>query len=102
MYWSSDVVASDLLLCSGPSVFPMSVPGSDQPMKKSTKKAAPKRKSVMKGGKIDKAMLPSRHVTEGPERAPHRSFYYAMGLTEKEIHQPFVGEIGRESCRERE
>src|SRR3546814_2879502 len=69
----------------------MSVPGSDQPMKKSTKKAAPKRKSVMKGGRIDKAMLPSRHVTEGPERAPHRSFYYAMGLTEKEIHQPFVG-----------
>src|SRR3546814_954373 len=60
-------------------------------MKKSTKKAAPKRKSGMKGGRIDKAMLPSRHVTEGPERAPHRSFYYAMGLTEKEIHQPFVG-----------
>lgn len=40
---------------------------------------------------IDKSKLPSRHVTEGPERAPHRSFYYAMGLTEDEIHQPFVG-----------
>ena len=26
-----------------------------------------------------KAKLPSRHVTEGPERAPHRSYYYAMG-----------------------
>jgi dihydroxy-acid dehydratase len=38
-----------------------------------------------------KAKLPSRHVTEGPERAPHRSFYYAMGLTREEIHQPFVG-----------
>src|SRR5438132_994096 len=38
-----------------------------------------------------KAKLPSRHVTEGPERAPHRSYYYAMGLTEAEIHQPFVG-----------
>src|SRR5207302_9607593 len=38
-----------------------------------------------------KARLPSRHVTEGPERAPHRSYYYAMGLTTKQIHQPFVG-----------
>jgi len=35
--------------------------------------------------------LPSRHATEGPERAPHRSFYYAMGLTTEQIHQPFVG-----------
>jgi dihydroxy-acid dehydratase len=41
--------------------------------------------------KFDKAKLPSRHVTEGPERAPHRSYYYAMGMTEKEIHQPLVG-----------
>ncbi len=38
-----------------------------------------------------KARLPSRHVTEGPERAPHRSYYYAMGLTTDQIHQPFVG-----------
>src|SRR3989440_698406 len=38
-----------------------------------------------------KAKLPSRHVTEGPERAPHRSYYYAMGLTAGQIHQPFVG-----------
>jgi dihydroxy-acid dehydratase len=38
-----------------------------------------------------KAKLPSRHVTEGPERAPHRSYYYAMGLTRGQIHQPFVG-----------
>jgi dihydroxy-acid dehydratase len=38
-----------------------------------------------------KAKLPSRHVTEGPERAPHRAFYYAMGLTRGQIHQPFVG-----------
>ncbi len=35
--------------------------------------------------------LPSRHVTEGPERAPHRSYLYAMGLTTEQIHQPFVG-----------
>jgi dihydroxy-acid dehydratase len=40
---------------------------------------------------FDKSKLPSRHVTEGPERAPHRSFYYAMGMTEQEIHQPLVG-----------
>jgi dihydroxy-acid dehydratase len=39
----------------------------------------------------DKSRLPSRHVTEGPDRAPHRSYYYAMGLTEREIHQPLVG-----------
>ena len=38
-----------------------------------------------------KSRLPSRHVTEGPERAPHRSYYYAMGLTTDQIHQPFVG-----------
>ncbi|MCV6598224.1 MAG: dihydroxy-acid dehydratase [Mangrovicoccus sp.] len=40
---------------------------------------------------FDKSKLPSRHVTEGPARAPHRSYYYAMGLSEDEIHQPFVG-----------
>jgi dihydroxy-acid dehydratase len=41
--------------------------------------------------RYDKSKLPSRHTTVGPERAPHRSFLYAMGLTEKEIAQPFVG-----------
>ena len=41
--------------------------------------------------KFDKSKLPSRHVTEGPERAPHRSYLYAMGLTEEQIHQPLVG-----------
>ena len=40
---------------------------------------------------FDKSRLPSRYVTEGPQRAPHRSYYYAMGLSEHEIHQPFVG-----------
>ena len=40
---------------------------------------------------FDKSKLPSRHVTEGPSRAPHRSYYYAMGLTEEEIHRPFIG-----------
>ncbi len=40
---------------------------------------------------FDKARLPSRHVTEGPKRAPHRSYLYAMGLTREQIHQPLVG-----------
>ncbi|MXZ51415.1 MAG: dihydroxy-acid dehydratase [Rhodobacteraceae bacterium] len=38
-----------------------------------------------------KQNLPSRHVSQGPARAPHRSYYYAMGMTEHEIDQPFVG-----------
>jgi dihydroxy-acid dehydratase len=42
-------------------------------------------------GLWDKSKLPSRHVTEGPARAPHRSYYYAMGLGTREIAQPFVG-----------
>ena len=42
---------------------------------------------------FDKSKLPSRHVTEGPSRAPHRSYYYAMGLTEEQIHRPFVGVV---------
>ncbi|MEE9433954.1 MAG: dihydroxy-acid dehydratase [Sphingorhabdus sp.] len=41
--------------------------------------------------RFDKSKLPSRHVSLGPERAPHRSYYYAMGLSEEEIAQPFVG-----------
>lgn len=40
---------------------------------------------------FNKSRLPSRHVTEGPERAPHRSYLYAMGLTTAQIHQPLVG-----------
>ncbi|HSK40593.1 MAG TPA: dihydroxy-acid dehydratase [Arenibaculum sp.] len=39
----------------------------------------------------DKSKMPSRHVSVGPERAPHRSYYYAMGLSAEEIAQPFVG-----------
>ena len=42
---------------------------------------------------FDKSRLPSRHVSVGPERAPHRSYYYAMGLTEEEIARPFVGVV---------
>jgi dihydroxy-acid dehydratase len=41
--------------------------------------------------RFNKDRLPSRHVSVGPSRAPHRSYYYAMGLTEEEISRPFVG-----------
>ena len=42
---------------------------------------------------VDKSKLPSRHVTVGPERAPHRSYLYAMGLTDEQIAQPLVGVV---------
>jgi dihydroxy-acid dehydratase len=42
---------------------------------------------------FDKSKLPSRHVSVGPERAPQRSYYYAMGMTEEEIARPFVGVV---------
>ncbi|MFO1015054.1 MAG: dihydroxy-acid dehydratase [Caulobacteraceae bacterium] len=42
-------------------------------------------------GTWDKSRLPSRHVTEGPSKAPHRSYLYAMGLGTREINQPLVG-----------
>ncbi|HWU96818.1 MAG TPA: dihydroxy-acid dehydratase, partial [Sphingomonas sp.] len=41
--------------------------------------------------RFDKSKLPSRYVSVGVESAPHRSYYYAMGLTEEEIARPFVG-----------
>lgn len=37
--------------------------------------------------------LPSRHTTEGVANSFHRVFYYAMGLTTEEIHQPHVGVV---------
>ena len=43
--------------------------------------------------RFDKSRLPSRHVSVGPERAPQRSYYYAMGMTEEEIAQPFVAVV---------
>ncbi len=42
---------------------------------------------------FDKSKLPSRHVSVGPSKAPHRSYYYAMGLTEEDIARPFVGVV---------
>ena len=43
--------------------------------------------------KFDKKKLPSRHTSLGPDRAPHRSFYYAMGETENDVSKPFVGVV---------
>ena len=43
--------------------------------------------------KFNKRKLPSRHTSLGPDRAPHRSFYYAMGETEKDVSKPFVGVV---------
>lgn len=42
---------------------------------------------------FDKSKLPSRHVTVGASRAPHRSYYYAMGLGQEDIDKPFVGVV---------
>jgi dihydroxy-acid dehydratase len=41
----------------------------------------------------DKSKLPSRHVSVGDTSAPHRAFYYAMGLDEADIARPFVGVV---------
>ena len=43
--------------------------------------------------RFDKSKLPSRHTSVGPASAPHRSYYYAMGMTDREIEQPFVGVV---------
>ena len=57
------------------------------------KKTTPKAGDNSKTFKFDKSKLPSRHVTEGPSRAPHRSYYYAMGMTAEQIHRPLVGVV---------
>ncbi|MEJ2015786.1 MAG: dihydroxy-acid dehydratase [Limibacillus sp.] len=41
--------------------------------------------------KWDKSKMVSRHVSVGPSKAPHRSYYYAMGLSQEDIDKPFVG-----------
>jgi len=47
----------------------------------------------MNANTFDKSMLPSRYVSVGPQSAPHRSYYYAMGMSAAEIAQPFVGVV---------
>ena len=43
--------------------------------------------------KFDKKKLPSRHTSLGADKAPHRSFYYAMKLTQEDVAKPFVGVV---------
>jgi len=43
--------------------------------------------------KFNKKKLPSRHTSLGPDKAPQRSFYYAMNLTERDVAKPFVGVV---------
>ena len=35
--------------------------------------------------------LPSREVTDGPERAPHRSMFRAMGFDDEDLASPMIG-----------
>ena len=41
--------------------------------------------------KFDKSKMPSRHITEGPKRAPHRAFFYAMGVSREAMNRPIIG-----------
>ncbi|HYB54722.1 MAG TPA: dihydroxy-acid dehydratase, partial [Alphaproteobacteria bacterium] len=50
------------------------------------------RKTSRNGG-FDKSRLPSRHVSVGDTSAPHRAFYYAMGMSEADIARPLVGVV---------
>ncbi len=50
------------------------------------------RKARPNGG-FDKSKLPSRHVSVGDTSAPHRAFYYAMGMSEADIGCPLVGVV---------
>ncbi len=73
---------------------PLNTTVTTSPSKGAPKKTAPaKAGDTSKKFKFDKSKLPSRHVTEGAARAPHRSYYYAMGMTEEQIHRPLVGVV---------
>ncbi|MDR2647028.1 MAG: dihydroxy-acid dehydratase [Oscillospiraceae bacterium] len=37
--------------------------------------------------------MPGHNVTQGVERAPNRSLFYALGYTEEELHQPLIGVV---------
>lgn len=43
------------------------------------------------GDSSDQRRVRSRVTVDGPERAPHRSMYRAMGFTDGDFRQPFVG-----------
>ncbi|HUI17947.1 MAG TPA: dihydroxy-acid dehydratase [Alphaproteobacteria bacterium] len=50
-------------------------------------------RKTAKNANFDKSRLPSRHVSVGDKSAPHRAFYYAMGMTEADIARPLVGVV---------
>ena len=56
-------------------------------------KGAAKAASKAAAKRFDKSKLPSRHVSVGASRAPHRSYYYAMGMTAEQIARPLVGVV---------
>ncbi len=39
---------------------------------------------------MSKMILRSRKAIEGPERAPHRAMYKAMGLTDEDLSKPLI------------
>ncbi len=41
--------------------------------------------------------LKSQQVTQGVERAPHRSLFYAMGYTKEELDRPLIGVVSAHS-----
>lgn len=41
--------------------------------------------------------LRSHQVTQGAERAPHRSLFYALGYTDEELNRPLVGVVSAHS-----
>ncbi len=42
---------------------------------------------------MDKSKLRSAHVTQGVEKAPMRSLFYAMGYTKEELDRPLIGVV---------
>ncbi|MBM3567910.1 MAG: dihydroxy-acid dehydratase [Alphaproteobacteria bacterium] len=50
-------------------------------------------KPATSGSKSKRDTLPSRYVTRGPDRAPNRSYFYAMGLSREQIERPLVGVV---------
>jgi dihydroxy-acid dehydratase len=50
-------------------------------------------RKTAKNADFDKSHLPSRHVSVGDKSAPHRAFYYAMGMSEADIARPLVGVV---------
>ncbi len=54
-----------------------------------------RRDDISRKGKrnLSKMELRSHNVTQGPERAPNRSLFYALGYTKEELDRPLVGVV---------